>query len=196
LASTPIIKARFLAVDLEMTGIDPVVHEIIEVAAVPFVGIEIGDEEAFYSEIQPGRTVPSESKAIHGLKGSQLSTAPKLDEVLPEFLKLFYNRILVVHGPDADLNFLMAKSRIVGVEPPRRPVVDTARLGSLLMGDNKSRPSLDELSAHFGLSRPKAKHNALTDAILTSRVFLKLVAKFKVDGAITTVFDLLKLGGV
>ena len=196
MASTPIINARFLAVDLEMTGVDPSVHEIVEVAAVPFTGFMIGDEEAFYSEIQPGRSVPSESKAIHGLKGSKLSTAPKLDEVLPEFLKLFYGRILVVHGSDTDLEFLSAKSRIVGIEPPRRPVIDTARLGSPLTSDDKSRPSLDELSAHFGLSRTKAKHNALYDAILTSKVFIKLIAKLKGEGTITTVFDLLKLGGV
>jgi len=69
--STPLAKARFLAIDLEMTGLDPDFDEIIELAAIPMIGIEIGDGEAFYAEIRPERNIPAETKAVHGLHGRE-----------------------------------------------------------------------------------------------------------------------------
>ncbi len=181
---------------MEMTGVDPRIHEIIEIAAVPFFGLRIGDEEAFYSEIRPERSVPSKAKAVHGLHGKELSDAPPIQKVLPEFLDLFFRRILIAHGPDADLKFLIEKSRIVGMEPPRRPVIDTSRLSYSVFDDLKERPSLNELLHRFGLSRPKDKHNALTDAILTAKVFIGSAIQLKKAGRAETVMDLLRLGGV
>lgn len=196
MGSTPINKARFLAIDLEMTGIDPKVHEIVEIAAVPFLGLNLGDEEAFYSEIMPERSVPSKSKAVHGLRGKELSNAPPIQKVLPEFLDLFYRRILVTHGPEADLKFLIEKSRIVGMEPPRRPVIDTSKLSYAVFDNINERPSLNDLLRRFGLSRPKEIHNAFTDAVLTAKVFIGSVIQLKKDNKARTVMDLLRLGGV
>ena len=193
--STPIIKARFLAIDMEMTGLDPTKDEIIEVAAIPFNGLKIGDEPAFYSEIQPERNIPSESKAIHGLHGKELSNAPHLEEVLPQLLEMFYNRILVAHGPDADLEFIRVKARIAGVAMHERPTIDTSSLAAVVFPNWEKRPSLDELLARFELRRPKGKHNALTDALLTARVFMKMLAGLRASDRVRTVSDLLRIGG-
>ncbi|HDR90858.1 MAG TPA: 3'-5' exonuclease [candidate division Zixibacteria bacterium] len=193
--STPIHNAQFLAIDMEMTGVDPRVHEIVEVAAVPFTGLSMGEEEAFYSEIKPERFVPSKSKAVHGLHGRELSHAPPIQKVLPEFLNLFRGRILITHGPDVDLRFLAEKSRIVGMEPPLRPVIDTSKLGLSVFNDFTKRPSLNDLLGRFGLSRPREKHNALSDAILTARVFIGTVIQLKKAGKAATVMELLRLGG-
>jgi len=195
LPSTLINSALFLAIDLEMTGVDPRIHEIVEVAAVPFRGLHLGDEEAFYSEIRPERSVPSKSKAVHGLHGRELSSAPSVEKILPEFLNLFKGRVLITHGPDVDMKFLAEKSRIVGMEPPARPVIDTSKLSYSVFEDFAERPSLNDLLDKFGLSRPRESHNALTDAILTARVFIGSVIQLKKTGKAATIMDLLRLGG-
>jgi len=191
--STPLIKARFLVVDLEMTGLDPSTHEIIEVAAVPVTGTEIGSGFSFYSEIRPERNIPAETKAVHGLHGRELSNAPSLQEVLPELFKNFYNRIIVGHNAHIDLDFLMVKARVAGLMPPKRPIVDTIDM-ALTLFPEQEKPSLDKLLAQYKLARKHNIHNAIEDALLTARVFVMMLNELRSSGKASTVVDLLRIG--
>jgi len=195
LASTPIIKTHFLVIDLEMTGLDPTTHEIVEVAAVPMTGAEIGGDNAFYSEVRPERTVPAETKAVHGLRGRGLSSAPPIENVLPQFLKMFHKRVIVAHNAAVDVAFLREKARVAGTMPPSRPALDTMNLARALFLGRKGL-SLDELLAEFGLKRKGGNHNALDDAILTARVFSKMLLTLKSEGKALNTNELLRIGGI
>lgn len=60
-----------LLVDVETTGLDPVRHEIIELAMVPFTygldGEIFAVGEAFHGLRQPADPIPPEASAIHGI---------------------------------------------------------------------------------------------------------------------------------
>ncbi|MCK5833192.1 3'-5' exonuclease [bacterium] len=195
MASTPIDKARFLVIDFEMTGLDPDKDVIIEVAALPVEGFCMGSEPGFYSEVEPERSVPADSKAVHGLSGKELAMAPPANQVLPEFVKLFHNRIIVGHNVAIDFGFLKRESKSVGILPPRRPIVDTMRLVGAIWPDKK-HAGLDEVIRLLELKPPKNRHNALDDAHATADAFIRLVHRLKAEGKIYTVADLLKIGGV
>lgn len=192
--NTSIYYADFLAIDLEMTGLDPSNDDILEVAAVPIKNLELGKEDAFYSEIHPQKNIPAKSKAIHGLRGKELEKAPPLDSVLPQLFKIFTNRIIVSHNARIDLDFLRAKSKIAGVMFPSNPSIDTISLAKTLH-PNKKKPNLDELLAEFGYNPRKGTHNALDDALHTAQVFLKMVDALKNNRMINTLGDLLRIGG-
>ncbi|RKZ28362.1 hypothetical protein DRQ36_10560 [bacterium] len=193
--STPLAKARFLAIDLEMTGLDPDFDEIIELAAIPMIGIEIGDGEAFYAEIRPERNIPAETKAVHGLHGRELSNAPVLTDVLPQLAKMMHGRIVVAHNVAVDFDFIRTKARIAGFAPPERPLLDTAEIARVLFPE-RNRLGLDELLSEFDLKRPGSNHNALSDAILTAGVFAKMLLELKKTGRARNVKDLMRIGGV
>lgn len=193
--STPIEKAKFLVVDLEMTGLDPQRDEIVEVAAIPVTGFEMGEEPGFYSEIEPERSVPAATKAVHGLHGRELAAAPNAQSVLPELAKLFYNKIVIAHNVGVDVAFLRAKSKKIGIMPPSRPMIDTMKLAGAIW-PGKNRIGLDELLRMFDIERTQQRHNALDDALSTAKVFVRMVHRLKADGRISTVADLLKIGGI
>ena len=194
MGSTPIAATDFLVLDMEMTGLDPDRDEIIELAAVPTSGLEMGTGDAFYSIVRPDRNIPAKTKEIHGMTGKELAEAPPLEEVLPYLLKMLHGRIVVGHNVAVDMEFLRHKSRRTGKMPPKRPMVDTARLGSALFPGRKTM-SLDRLLAEFGMDRPRGKHDALSDTILTARLFLKMIHELKAAGRLSTAGDILKIGG-
>jgi DNA polymerase III epsilon subunit family exonuclease len=191
--SKPITVAEFLVIDLEMTGLDPFDDDIIEVAAVPMIGMEIvGD--IFYSEVRPQKKISPAAKAIHGIHGKQLSQAPSIEDVMPEIAKLFSRRIIVAHSVMSDIQFLRAKSKITGIELPLRPLVDTARLAKYFSPAQK-KPNLDELLFEFKIEPRRGNHNAFNDALLTADVFSKMVYDLKVRGKVMFIGDILRFGG-
>ena len=122
----------------------PNFDEIIELAAIPMIGIEIGDGEAFYAEIRPERNIPAETKAVHGLHGRELSNAPVLTDVLPQLAKMMHGRIVVAHNVAVDFDFIRTKARIAGFAPPERPLLDTAEIARVLFPE-RNRLGLDEI---------------------------------------------------
>lgn len=90
LAATPIRNllagCEFVAFDLETTGLYPYCHRIAELGAVRFRSD--GTELARYSQlVNPGRRMPPDATAIHGVTDAMLRHQLSLDEVLPEFLE-------------------------------------------------------------------------------------------------------------
>jgi len=114
---------------------------------------------------------------------------------LPEFIKLFNNRIIVGHNVAIDIEFLRRKSKSVGVLPPKRPLVDTMKMTGAIWPD-KGRAGLREMLSLLEIDAPKNHHNALDDARATSEAFIRLLHRLKGEGKIFSVADLLRIGGI
>ena len=66
---------RLLVVDTETTGLDPAGgHVLVEVATVTIDDAAIG--ETWSSLIQPGRSIPAEAAAVHGITDTLVADAP------------------------------------------------------------------------------------------------------------------------
>ncbi|MEA1928228.1 MAG: 3'-5' exonuclease, partial [Candidatus Auribacterota bacterium] len=79
-------SAIFSYFDTETTGFDPYWdgHRVIQAAVLRTRGGEVID--SFDSLVNPGRAIPAETIAIHGITDEMVESAPAFDVVLPSVL--------------------------------------------------------------------------------------------------------------
>lgn len=101
---TPISKKRYVAFDLETTGLDYQSDAIVEIGAVRVENGEITEE--FHQLINPGFKMPYEASAVNHITDSMLIDQPKMHQVLPAFIAFIGDDILAAHNVRFDLRFL------------------------------------------------------------------------------------------
>jgi DNA polymerase III subunit epsilon len=184
--STPWREATYSVIDLELTGLDPTVHEIVSFATVTVTAGRVRLADSRYHVVRPRRMPAADSIRIHGLRESDLAAAPALEEVLDDLLEALTGRVLVAHVAPIEEGFLRAALETTGLAL-RNSFVDTAGLALELrrrrhpLGRPRSgppdtavsSPGLSELARWLGLPvhRP---HQADGDALTTAQVFLAL----------------------
>jgi DNA polymerase III subunit epsilon len=168
--------AEFCVIDVETTGLDPAVHEIVSFATLQIAGGRLR-LNARYEHIRPRRMPDARAIRIHGLRSSDLVDAPALGEVLDGLLEALTGKALVVHVAAVERGFLAAALQPYGLRLVN-PIVDTAALASELFRRRGQQPpdsiGLSQLARALGLPvhRP---HHADGDALTTAQVFLALV---------------------
>jgi DNA polymerase-3 subunit epsilon len=171
-------------IDLETTGLDPSVDDIVSFAAVPVRDGRVIAGAAVTSLVRPGRPPSPESVRIHGLRAGDLDAAPPLDEVLGQLIAALDGAVLVAHHASMERSFLTRPFARHGVRFPRR-AADTEVLGRLWLADSgRQEPaglSLSALARELGrpVHRP---HDALGDALTTAQAFIALAAHLERGG--------------
>ncbi len=169
-------KARWCALDLELTGLDPTVDEIISFGAIPIEGGRVQLADAVYELVRPVSEISEESIRVHGIRAVDLLQAPSLEEAIETLLDVIAGRILVVHTAAIERAFLGRALRRDGVRL-RGPLVDTEVLGRLWLherdGQSRRHVALTDLASLLGLPADRP-HDALSDALTTAQVFIAL----------------------
>jgi DNA polymerase III subunit epsilon len=176
--------ARFVAVDVETTGLDPRRDEIVSFAAVPVEGGRVLAREAVRGLVRPTVPPPGSSIEIHGLRAADLAAAPPAAEALAPLATTLTGRIPVAHAAWVERSFLRRPLRAIGFALPRR-ILDTAMLWRALCiargdGDPGWR-ALSELADGLGLPAHRS-HDAEGDALTTAQVFLALATHLDSHG--------------
>lgn len=173
-------EGRYLAIDLELTGLDPRTDEILSAGYIPIDGRDLVHAGAAHLLAIPEGEV-GQSASIHGLTDDHLATGRPLGEVLPDVLRALAGRTLVAHHSQIEVGFLSrACERIYGM-PLLVRAIDTMALQRRVLrvgSDAEVRPGVLRLQAsrdHFGLPRYRA-HEALTDAVSAGELFLAQAA--------------------
>ncbi len=175
-----------LAVDTETTGLNPAEgHTLVEVATVAIAEGAIG--ETWSSLMRPGRAIPAEAAAVHGITDAMVAEAPAPEKVSAELRRRCGDLALVFHNAPFDLPFLIALLRQAGQPPLLNPIVDTLGLARGLSGTGGN--SLGALAARFGLPKEPA-HRALGDALTTARLFLALADRWERERGVKTLAEL------
>jgi DNA polymerase III subunit epsilon len=173
---TPWREARWCALDLEMTGLDPRRDEIISFGAIPIEAGRVLLQAAVYGQVKPSREIGEAAIPIHGIRDVDLVTAPRLAAGIDPLLEVIAGRVLVFHSAAIDRPFLKRALRQQGIRL-RQPFVDTEALGRLWLhereGGLRRRLSLGDLAAALGLPAERP-HDALADALTTAQVFIAL----------------------
>ena len=178
-----------MVLDTETTGFDPSQgHEIIEVACVTIEGGEIG--ASWSSLVRPGRPIPPDASAIHGITDAMTATAPGSTEVASRLRAECGAHALVLHNAEFDLPFLLALLRGAGQPPLEAAVLDTLGLARGLFGPGGN--SLPALARRLGLPAERA-HRALGDALTTARAALELAARWETERGVTSFDELAAL---
>ena len=177
---------RLAVLDTETTGLDPGQgHGLVEVAAVALDDGGIG--ETWSTLVNPGRPIPPEAAAVHGITDLMVRAAPGPAMVAAELERRCAGRTLVFHNAAFDLPFLAALLRRGGRPPLLHAVVDTLGLSRGLFDQGGN--SLGALAVRLGLPAETA-HRALGDALTTARLLLKLAAIWEGERGVRTVAEL------
>ncbi|HZU77041.1 MAG TPA: helicase C-terminal domain-containing protein, partial [Dehalococcoidia bacterium] len=155
----------WVALDLEMTGVDPETDAIIEIGAVRFS--VRGEIETFSSLVNPGRALPYRIRALTGLSDEELQSAPPFEVVSGALREFLGASPIVGQRVGFDLLYLARE----GLQPPG-PVFNTAEIAELLM-PGLPEYSLAALARQLGVEFP-LQHRALADARAAMQVFLRL----------------------
>lgn len=178
--------ARVAVLDTETTGMSPAYgHTLVEVARVWVEGGVVG--EGWSSLVRPGRPIPPDAVAVHGITDAMVASAPTAAEVGATLARDCAGVPLVFHNAAFDLPFLGAAMRAAGLPPPWNPIIDTLGLARGLVR-TKSH-GLAALASLFGLELETA-HRALGDARSTARLLVRLAARWEAERGIRSVAEL------
>ena len=180
-------EARFIAIDVETTGLDPRRDEVISFAGIPIEAARIIASQSVCGLVRPREASTGASAEIHGLRDHDLADAPPAPEALAPLAALMPGRVPVVHAQWVERTFL----RKAGCPLPRR-IVDTALLWRLLsVGRGEPDPgtcSLSTIAGALGLPAHRP-HTAEGDTLTAAQVFLAMATHLEARGR-ETVRDL------
>lgn len=160
----------YCSLDLELTGFDPLVDEILEIGAVWFTldGQGMHTIKEWSQVVRPSREVRPKILALTGITRQEISDAPPLTEVRERLATELENCILVGHNIGVDASFLSQ----VGIPAPTHSI-DTLQLVQWLLPTHHSY-NLENLMHLFSLKHFEA-HRALDDAKATAALLLELL---------------------
>lgn len=176
-----VARTRFLAVDIETTGLDPRQDAILSIGWVALEGTAIDLATADYVLVRPDREVPEQSAVIHHITDEHAARGVDVGEALDALFRALDGRVLIAHHAALELGFLArACERRYGTRPPL-PVVDTLRLAETARR-RAGRPvsagglRLHALRGDYNLP-PRRSHDALLDALGAAELFAALMAE-------------------
>lgn len=181
-SATPWREARFVAVDLELTGLDPRADEIISAAAIPIDDARVVVGASHAAIIRPRRMPSAETIRIHGLRPVDLADAPPLEAVLDGLFEALTGRIMIAHPARVERAFLAAAFKARGVRVAE-PVLCTATMARRVLGTEPILPGASEISladAARACGLPAdAPHTAEGDALTTAQLFIALATRLE-----------------
>jgi DNA polymerase-3 subunit epsilon len=167
----------YLALDLELTGLDLNNDEIISIGSVAIQGGRVLGSTQFYQEIKPIQSPSVASMQIHGLRAVDLADAKTLKEIVPELRTHMSGKVLIAHAAWIERAFLYPHLR--GSFPSH--LIDTAALARACGYGERTpghEPSLEFLARQLNLP-VFSPHHALGDAMTTAVVFLALATELE-----------------
>lgn len=171
--------ASFVAFDFETTGLDAARERVVEIGAVRFrlsesTGAWLSAPEAvFASLVNPGKPIPPEVSAIHGIYDLDVSFAPSFADIAPDFFAFLGDSVLVAHNAPFDLGFLAAESFRAGIELPANPSYDSRVLAKTAVPHLPSY-ALKALASSFGIEQKEA-HRGADDARVCMELFIRCI---------------------
>jgi DNA polymerase-3 subunit epsilon len=175
--------AKFVVLDLEMTGLDPKRDSIVALGGVKMTGARIEIGQTFSSLVRPRTKVSAASVRVHQLLPSELEQGDDSEDALQRFWAFCEGAALVGYCLDVDLPFLESEAKRLKLPPlgPRR--IDTLHLyhalrdtrgSTLLEGLPPRNASLYDIAEALGISI-RGAHDALGDAAIAAQVFQRFL---------------------
>ena len=165
---------EFVAFDLETTGLSSKNDRIIEIGAVRMRnGKEV---DRFQTFVNPERVLERKIVELTGITDDMLRGAPKIEQVLPQFLEFVGDSILVAHNADFDTGFVRASCSRLGYAY-NFTSADTLILAQNLM-PHLNKFKLDVVAN--ALSLPEFNHHrAADDAAICGMIMARFLDMLK-----------------
>lgn len=180
-----------LVIDLEMSGSNPQMHEVLDVGAVKArLDAGLPEEGSWGQRVRPkhiGNASPGALK-VTGYSPKAWKDAIELEEAFERLAGLGEGAMITGWGIGQDMAFLAESFRRVGREWPFAPAaLDVQPIArALLKGTGDvDRFNLGHVADRLGIGR-MGEHTALADAFATYDVLVKLVERALAGGAAGT----------
>jgi polyribonucleotide nucleotidyltransferase len=155
----------FVIVDVETTGTDPKLADLVEIATVKVQGGKIVDRWSTY--VNPGR--PIIGNQMHGIKDTDVQGAPSPAEAVKQALERVGDAVIVGHSVGFDLAFMEAALGD-GTRFESGRYLDTLTIAREGYPDLENY-KLGTLSNFFGVDLTQS-HRALPDAEATANLLI------------------------
>lgn len=169
------LARRFIAFDVETTGLYPDTDRIVELGAVVFEdGIPT---ETFSTLLNPHVPISPAASRVNHITNDMLQKAPSEEEAMQVFVDFVGDALeaetaFVAHNARFDMGFLSATLTRLGYGA-KIVYADTLNLSRRYVRGvaNYKQPTL---AAHFGITN-EAEHRAATDAKTCGQILLRLL---------------------
>jgi len=182
---------KFVAFDLETTGIKPTADMIVEVGAVLFDGDRA--VKGYGSLVDPGCPIPPDASAVNGIRDDMVRGKPRIVDVLGEFADFCGDLPLVAHNAPFDYKFLLEDVNLHRAAAPKGVVLDTLPLARKIF-PGLPNYKLGTLVHHFGFPSGTF-HRAEEDSDYCGRLFAKIVQTLEMRREPCSVADLVRMTG-
>lgn len=167
-----------VAVDLETTGLSPLVDKIIEIAAIKISGT--GVVTSFHQLINPLIDVPEFTIQFHGLTNEDLKSSPTIKKPLKAFWEFVGRHPMIAHNSTFDLGYLIKSSHDFQIEFPPLDIFDSCRYARAIYKGHETCPGnfkLSTLSEFVGFNLQH--HVAIEDTYACLKILAHLA---KIEG--------------
>ncbi len=173
-ASHQTIDSDFVVFDIETTGLTPGSDRITEIGAVKISSGEVTDRWSTF--VNPEMPIPENIVKLTGITDEMVVDAPKISEILGDFLDFCKDCVLVAHNASFDTSFIRYDAKQLGLEY-NFCTLDTLMLARCIYPELKNH-RLDTLTKHLKVVLEN-HHRAVNDAKATADAFIKMLDELR-----------------
>lgn len=181
--ATPLDALTYLSLDTEATGLDPAHDSIVSIATVPIVSGQIDLAGAFDCLVNPGRLIPAEVAAIHGITDAMVTGVASFAGIADRVLSVVAGSVAVGHHIGFDFALLRREAAAAARQWHDLPALDTMLLAAVIWPRFHDL-SLDAVARQLRV-KTVGRHTARGDAIITAEVFLRMLPLLRTRGILT-----------
>lgn len=168
-----------VALDCEMTSLDPQKAELVSIAAVRIKGTQVLTSEKLDIKLQKPDSLTADSIKVHRIRGVDLLGGEVLGDALRQLLEFVGNRPIMGYYIDYDLTVLNRFIRPrFGFSLPNRAIeLSHCYQDKVQRANPELLPDLhfEKIAETLGVPMVGQRHSALGDAITTALMYVRLL---------------------
>lgn len=166
---------EFVAFDIETTGIDPESDDIVQLSAVKFKNLKA--VETWNTYLDP-RTVISESASLlNGITDEMVKDAPKINQVVDDFLSFIGNSPIVGYNIKSNLSFMWC----AGIDLITGKDVYDVMLSTYALFPEGTIPNRKLATVAEAMGIPYGAHDSLERSLATGQILVKICEQYCVE---------------
>lgn len=169
------LKKKFIAFDIETTGLSPIEDRIIELGAVIFEnGIPV---KKFSSLVNSNKNISQEAMRVNNISNEMIETAPSEEVVYPKLIEFLGDSLkgetlICAHNARFDISFLANTLERLGYNGNLK-YIDTLSIARQLLNGLENHKQ-NTIAEYFGIVNDE-RHRAVTDAETCGKIMCCLL---------------------
>ncbi len=170
-------EQTYVSIDIETTGVDFVKDRVIEIGLVKWKNN--AHKEKLHSLFNVDVPVSQHSFAIHGITNRVLKNAPYFYEVADKIEDFLKDSIIIGFSYQSlDFGMLNKELRYAGKKPVYNPFIDVQTVSRTVFEGVPKNVGLVRLARSLNIE-VVTSHRALPDALLTMKIWLRIMDRLK-----------------